>query len=218
MVLRLATRRLSLRRFFHLLAVALLCVGLTGNARAEPAHDAQEFVNGLVLQAVAILRDKQLGDADRERKIRALLDADFDIPRIARFVLGRYWNTTDPQQQHAFEQLFEQWTVRSYASRFKEYSGETVKLIGAHAESDTGISVASQILHPDGAPPLKLDWRLRHDDSGFKIIDVTVAGVSLALTQREEFAAVISRNGGTLDGLNKALQEKLAAGRSPTGS
>jgi phospholipid transport system substrate-binding protein len=194
----------------HALVILLSLVICGGGARAEPAKDAMSFVDSVVSQAVAMLRDTRLTDHDREQKFNALLHTNFDIPRISRFVLGRYWNATDAEQQRAFEQLFERWTVRLYSARFKEYGGETIKVTGARTEGDTGTTVASEIIHPDGSPPLKVDWRVRHDGDGFKIIDVNVEGVSLALTQREEFTAVIARNGGTIDGLNKMLQDKLS--------
>lgn len=211
MVARSASAGFLLRRSLLMVCVVVLFGAMLGRASAEPARDAMEFVNNLVLRAVAVLRDKQLTDQDREYKFRVLLDANFDIPRISRFVLGRYWNNTSEQQQRVFEQLFEQWTVRIYSSRFKEYSGETVKVTGSRVDSETGTTVVSEVVPTDGAPPTKVYWRVRRDEDGCKIVDVTVEGVSLALTQREEFTAVIARSGGTLDGLNKALQEKLAA-------
>jgi len=217
MVARSATAGGLLRRSLFVLGVVVFFGSMLGKAGAEPATDAATFVNDLVSHAVAVLRDHQLTDQDRERKFHALLDANFDIPRISRFVLGRYWNGTSEQEQRVFEQLFERWTVRIYSSRFKEYSGETIKVTGSRAESETGTTVSSEVIPIDSGPPIKVDWRVRHDDGGFKIIDVTVEGVSLALTQREEFAAVIGRNGGTIEGLNKALQDKLADGQKSAG-
>lgn len=178
-------------------------------ARAAPAADPAALVNDLVAQALATLQNKQLSDTEREQKFRALLEADFDIPRISRFVLGRYWNSASPAERQTFGQLFERWIVRIYAGRFKEYSGETVKVTGSRAESESSSIVSTDIIQADGAPSVKVDWRVRHDENDFKIVDVNVEGVSLALTQREEFASVVGRNGGTVSGLNKTLEDKL---------
>jgi phospholipid transport system substrate-binding protein len=73
--------------------------------------------------------------------------------------------------------------------------------------------VSSQVLRTDGAPPAKVDWRVRKDNAGgFKIVDIDVEGVSMLLTQREEFGSVIQRSGGDIAGLNKTLEQKLASG------
>jgi phospholipid transport system substrate-binding protein len=72
--------------------------------------------------------------------------------------------------------------------------------------------VASQIVQPDGAPPVRVDWIVRKDGGGFRIADVSVEGVSMVLTQKQEFAAVIERSGGGgVTALNKAIQDKLSS-------
>src|SRR5208282_3605951 len=166
---------------------------------------------GLVQQALALIRNKQLNDAALEQQFKALLDQNFDIPRISRFVLGRYWTAANPDDLKDFNDLFEKWVVRLYASRFKDYSGETVAVTGARPESDTSYVVQSQLIHPDGSPPARVDWHVNRAASGFKIIDVEVEGVSMALTEREEFASIIQRNGGSVASLNQAMQQKLAS-------
>ncbi len=169
------------------------------------------LVDGLVQQALALIRNKQLDDGARDRQFQALLDQNFDIPRISRFVLGRYWNAANADDLKAFNELFEQWVVRLYSTRFNDYSGETVNVTGARPESDTSYVVQSQLIHPDGSPPTQVNWQVNKGDNGFKILDVEVEGVSLALTEREEFASIIQRNGGSVASLNQAMQQKLAS-------
>src|SRR5258707_8280915 len=86
-----------------------------------------------------------------------MLDSKFDMPRISRFVLGRYWTTASDQDKQNFQKLFEDYVVRAYAARFSQYSGEQVKVIGARPESETVTLVTSQILRENGAPPAKID-------------------------------------------------------------
>jgi phospholipid transport system substrate-binding protein len=168
----------------------------------------------LVNQALSSLDDKQLSTEAREAKFRSLLENNFDMPRISKFVLGRYWNDANDQEKQQFAKLFEEYIVRSYAQRFSEYSGEEVKIANSRPESETTTIVSSRIIRPNGAPPAKVDWRVRKDNNDFKIVDVDVEGVSMVLTQREEFSTVIQHNGGTVAGLNKTLQDKLASGDS----
>jgi phospholipid transport system substrate-binding protein len=209
-------RQLSLgqpiRRALAGVAIMAVLGFAVAGAKAAPASDPAALVDNLVSQALAMLQNNPVVDAQREQEFRALLEANFDIPRISRFVLGRYWNSASEEERQTFGQLFERWIVRIYAGRFKEYSGETVKVAGARAESETSSIVSTEIVQGTGAPPVKVDWRVRQEKGDFKIVDVNVEGVSLALTQREEFAAVVGRNGGTVGGLNKALEDKLTAG------
>jgi phospholipid transport system substrate-binding protein len=206
--------RLRIILFVPVIALAL-ALSLPG-ARALQADDPSALINNLVSEAIANITDRQEAEQDREMKFRVLLETGFDIPRISRFVLGRYWNAASEEQRQHFAGLFEEWVVRTYSARFKEYSGEVIRVIGTRAESETSTVVTSQFSGANGAPPAKVEWHVRKQaDGGFKIIDVSVEGISMALTQRDEIASVADRNGGTAEGLNRALEASLA-GRNTT--
>ena len=198
-------------RFLALLsAVALLLTMLGGQVRAMEAPDPSSLINQLVTQAINVIVDKNSTEDVREQKFRSLLQTGFDIPRISRFVLGRYWNVANDDQRKEFSQLFEDWIVRTYSARFREYSGEKIQVVGTRSEGPTTTVVVSQFVSPNGAPPARVEWVVRkmgNDD--YAIVDVSVEGVSMALTQRDEIAAVADRNGGTVDGLNHAMQDKI---------
>jgi phospholipid transport system substrate-binding protein len=194
-----------------LLSLALALVLFLAPAHAAAPSDAAAFINDLLNKALKTLDNKQLSDEERAKTFRDLLDRDFDMPRISRFVLGPYWREASDQEKQQFQKLFEDYVVRSYATRFSEYSGEQVKVTGSRPESETSTLVQSQVVRQNG-PPAKVDWRVRKQDNDFKIVDVDVEGVSMVLTQREEFSSVIQRSGGTVAGLNKELQQKLASG------
>jgi phospholipid transport system substrate-binding protein len=197
-------------RFFVILLAAL---GLgAAAAHAAPPADATAFIKDLISEALTSLNNKALSDQDREKQFHDVLRADFDMPRISRFVLGPYWNAaTDPDKQE-FQKLFEEYIVKAYAARFSQYSGEQVKVTGSRPESETLTLVSSELQRDNGASPAKVDWRVRKEDNGYKIVDIDVEGVSMLLTQREQFSSVIQRSGGNIGGLNKTLEEKLASG------
>jgi phospholipid transport system substrate-binding protein len=188
------------------LALALLCA----DARAMQAADPSALISQLVGQAINVIVDKNETENQRETKFRSLLQSGFDIPRISRFVLGRYWNAASEAQRKEFSQLFEDWIVRTYSARFAQYSGEKIQVVGTRNEGPTTTVVVSQFVSPTGAPPAKVEWVVRKSgDSDYTVVDVSVEGVSMALTQRDEIAAVADRNGGTVDGLNRAMQDKI---------
>ncbi len=186
----------------------LLASLASGLARAAPPLAAAGFIDGLVGDALDTLKDASLSDAARGQRFDALLRRDFDMPRIARSVLGRYWSQASDEDRRTFAALFETWVARTYASRLSQYKGETVKVTGARAEGDAGAVVASEIDHAAG-PPTKIEWRVGESDGQFKVLDITVAGVSMALTEREEMASAIQLAGGTVASLNRVFAEKL---------
>ncbi len=202
--------------FFSAAALALML--LCGNAHAMRAADPSALINQLVGQAINVIVDKNETEDQREAKFRSLLQDGFDIPRISRFVLGRYWNGATEDQRKQFSQLFEDWIVRTYAARFGQYSGEKIQVTGTRSEGPATTVVVSQFVSPSGAPPAKVEWVVRKSgDNDFTVVDVSVEGVSMALTQRDEIAAVADRNGGTVDGLNRAMQDKIKGAAAAAG-
>jgi phospholipid transport system substrate-binding protein len=193
------------RRLFTALAFT---AALGAATAASAANDAAGFIAELGNKALGILNNRQKSQAEFERQFRALLHEGFDVNRIACFVLGRYCRTAPEAERQEFTKAFEDYIVGVYTVRFSEYTGESFKVMGARAEGDKATLVTSQIVRPNGAPPVKVDWRVSNTPQGFKITDVTVEGVSMILTQRDEFAAVLQRNNGDLKALTKMLKEK----------
>ena len=201
----------SRRAFMGFAAVLAAGVLAAPMAQAAPSKEAETFISNLANEALKDLSDK-LPEPELEKRFKTMLDKNFDMPRISRFVLGRYWTGATDNEKQDFLSLFEAYVVRAYSIRFSEYSGETVKVTGSRSESGDNSVVASHIIQPDGAPPVHVDWIVRKNADEFRIADVSVDGVSMVLTQKQEFAAVIERSGGGgVTALNKAIQEKLSS-------
>lgn len=158
---------------------------------------------------IAMLADSSLSEDKRNESFRRLLVAAFDVDTISRIVLGRYWRVATPEQQEEYRHLFEDYIVATYARRFADYSGETMTVVGSRVTKQNVTVVRTQIDLAKG-DPIKVDWLVSTRDGGDgRIIDVVVAGVSMALTHRSDFAAVIKRDGG-IDGLLRQLRDKIA--------
>ena len=198
-----------MRRWF-LIGACVLFIGMLISARpAVAAADPAAVITSLGNQALELLGNS-VDPKLRVARFRQLFSEDFDVPGIARFVLGRYWRiATEPQQQE-FVKLFADYIALAYSNRLAEYSGETLRVTGSRPAPD-GSVVSSEIVRPNGAPPAKVDWLLTPHDGAYKISDVVVEGVSMAVTQRSEFASVIQRNGGQVQGLITALRQKIEA-------
>lgn len=197
-----------LRRSVLTAAFAMLSGLLAPAIPAAAAADPAAMISTLGSRALQVL-GKGATQAQRTERFRELLREDFDVPGIARFVLGRYWNTATEEQRAEYVKLFEDYIAMAYATRLAEYTGETFKVTGSRPDAD-GAIVSSQIVRPGGAAPVKVDWRLTGRNGVYKISDVSVDGISMAVTQRSEFASVIQHNGGQVQGLITMLREKTA--------
>jgi phospholipid transport system substrate-binding protein len=197
-----------LRRSVLTAAFAVLSGLLAPAIPAAAAADPAAMISTLGSRALQVL-GKGATQAQRTERFRELLREDFDVPGIARFVLGRYWNTATEEQRAEYVKLFEDYIAMAYATRLAEYTGETFKVTGSRPDAD-GAIVSSQIVRPGGAAPVKVDWRLTGRNGVYKISDVSVDGISMAVTQRSEFASVIQHNGGQVQGLITMLREKTA--------
>jgi phospholipid transport system substrate-binding protein len=200
-------------RRFLLIAAALIAAAVQLPAhRAAAATAPAAMIQSLGNQTLTVLR-RDFPPAERLARFRELFRHYFDVPGIARFVLGRYWWTIGPEQQQQFVNLFDQYITSAYSERLSKYGGESLQVTSSRPFPG-GVLVTSEIINPSDASraaPIKVDWRLTREDGGFRISDVMVDSVSLAVTQRAEFASVIQRNGGQVSGLMQLMQEKTEA-------
>ncbi len=195
-----------MRRSLLTAAFIVLAGALAPAIPAAAAADPAAVISNLGSRALEVL-GKDASQSQRVARFRELLREDFAVPEIARFVLGRYWNVATEEQRAEFLKLFEEYIALAYSTRLAEYTGETFKVTGSRPDAE-GAIVSSQILRPAGAAPVKVDWRLIGRNGAYKISDVSVDGISMAVTQRSEFASVIQHNGGQVQGLITMLREK----------
>ncbi len=195
-------------------AVLLLSFSAAGGS-AQAADSAGEFIRDLGERAVDVLRDKENTTyAEREFAFRNILVEGFHLKTISRFVLGRYWGKATEEQRAAYNEVFVDFIVRVYASRFDSYEGEVFEInqaVESEIEGDT--IVRTQILRPSGGSPIGVDYRVRKIDGKYKVVDVNVEGISMLHTHRVEFASVINRKGmdGFLDELRAQVEARGAS-------
>jgi phospholipid transport system substrate-binding protein len=174
---------------------------------ASAANDAAGFIAQTGNTVLRLARDKSLRQDQFKQRLHAIADQDFDAPRIAQWVLGRYWRSASPTERQQFVQAFEDYMVQVYATRFRQYSGANFKVVGQRQQGDTSL-VTTEIAQPNGQPPAKVIWQVAKTSNGYKITDVNIEGVSQALTYRQEFGSVIEQNGGRISALTQQLRQK----------
>lgn len=176
-------------------ASAALMVAPSGSAWALDETQARDFIATVVERLLSLIR----ADDPIEQKrlaLRELLEETAALRTIARFSLGRPWRELSDAQRDEYVEIFTSYISRNYVRRFADYAGETVEVRSAVNEGPKkGVFVTSNVERL-GAEPLVVEWRVVEKDGKPLIVDIYVEGVSLLLTQREEFDSLLDQNGG----------------------
>ena len=194
------------------IAALLLCCALARPASVGAAADPQSVVTDFGNNALSMLGDPHLSQEQRRERFHALLDQDFDFPQVARFVLGRYWQPATEDQRKQFAAAFENYVVVAYSHRFDDFIGTTFKVTGERPQGGDAVVVRTDVTRQAGGPPAHVDWRVNQISGAYKITEVSIDGVSMSLTHRQEFAAVMERNGGNITDLIAQIEQRTAAG------
>lgn len=199
------------RSLLGLSFVLLIALPSTPKAEAATAPDAAGYITDLGGRVLKLLQDKRSPEPERKLQFRELADRAFDVPKIARFVLGHYWVTAGEAERQQFVKAFEDYMVQVYWSYFGQYRAEGIMVLAQRELGANSVRVTTQIMRPDGQVPAKVDWTITAQGDTYKIIDVNIEGVSQALTYRDQFASIISRNGGDVAALIDDLRRKAGS-------
>ena len=172
---------------------------------SDEANDALDFVESLGYEAIKMLADKDLNEENKIKKFEQLLDYGFDVPLIARYALGKYWRKTPQDKREKYVITFRKFIVASYAARLGQFGGEKFYTKSVKNDGKRGFVVKSRIETPNGTK-IKVDWRVRNTNGTFRIYDVVIEGISMVITQRDEFSSIIQRSGGNIDTLIQRLE------------
>ena len=195
--------------------VAALIAAPSGATERPGLDESRAFVEKLADDAVRTWAMYESDEAARLEAMDALIRSAFNIDFITRAVLGRYWRDLDLDEQSRFRKLFPEFVVHVYLPHLAKYSRDHLQVVGARPRGKRDVVVRSEI-RTDTGEWVDADWRLRSSpENGVRIIDLTVAGVSLLLVQRQEFEAVIRRSGFT--SLVEQLRERANAAGSARG-
>ena len=208
----------SFRRLAAFAVAGLLVIVACGQrpTLAADQQAARAFIDDLGRRTISVLEDTGLSYDEARDRFRTLFLEGFDTATIGRFVLGRYWRGATDEQRQTYQQLFEDMVVETYTRRFREYSGESLQIEGSRPEGDNDVMVQTSIVRPGGGPPVAVTWRVRERDGTYQIIDVVIEGISMSVTQRNEFGSIIQRNGGDINALFDAMRANIEAARRGT--
>lgn len=189
-----------------LLGVSLLAAG---PAAAVPS--AEDVVRTTTDQTLAKLRAQKADLEAHPEKIYDLIHElvipHFDFPSMSKWVLGTNWRNASDTQRKEFVDQFRTLLVRTYAKALLEYSDKDVRFLRSEGSPDSNVVIVkTEIDQPGGGPAVPIHYRMHISGGGWKVVDVSVDGVSLVSTYRGSFASEVSKGG--LDKLIAKLVER----------
>ena len=188
-----------------LLSVSLIFIfiGTVNSNSIEP----DIFVQSTVNRASEALNNN-FSKEEKIKKLKTIAKETVDIRGIGFYTLGQYRKTLSEDQIKEYAILFEQYFLKSFASRLAEYSNPEIEVIAKEKLNEKYTMVSSKLVATDKRPEIKIDWRIYTKDTENPLIrDLIIEGLSLARTQKEEFSSIIQSNDGNISALFDTLKK-----------
>ena len=170
--------------------------------------EPREFVNELINDAINKLSDKNLNKDEKIKFIEKIALENVDIHALGLYTLGELRKSSDKQDIINYQKSFEKYFLKNLTSRLTDYSTSKFEILGVDKKSSNYTIVSSKISPNDGGPEIKIDWRIYTKNPEKPLIrDLIVEGLSLARTQKEEFASILNSNNNDINILISKLEE-----------
>lgn len=169
------------------------------------------LVDNTVREVLEIIKeDDKIQNGDKERMLDLIENKilpHFNFTRMTRLAMGKHWADASPDQQQTIVNEFKTLLVRTYSNALTTYRNETVRVNPVANLGDShDTTVRTVVIQGQGREPVPIDYSMEKESDGWKVYDVTVAGVSLVTNYRGSFNSQIRRGG--VDGLIKTLSNK----------
>ena len=193
-----------LKKYFNFLSFLALFLFLSSFSSAiEP----DVFVQSTVNRASQTL-SKDISKKEKMLELQELAKDTVDINGIGFYTLGKYRKEISDEQKKRYSKLFKDYFLKSFSSRLSEYSNPKINVISKDKKNDKYTIVSSILVATEDRPEVKIDWRIYTKDPEKPLIrDLIIEGLSLARTQKEEFASIIKSNDNNIDALFVSLQK-----------
>ena len=169
--------------------------------------EADIFVQSTVNRASEALNNK-FSKEEKISKLKEIASQTVDIKGIGSYTLGAYRKTISNDQMEKYEFLFEQYFLKSFASRLAEYSNPEIEVTSKKKLNQNYTMVSSVLVSTEQRPEVTIDWRIyTKNPENLLIRDLIIEGLSLARTQKEEFSSIIQSNDGDINALFDTLKE-----------
>ena len=172
------------------------------------SSNPKDFVNELVSEAISKLADKNFNKEQKSNFIKKVALENVDIKALGLYTLGELRKSSSKDDISNYQKSFEKYFLKSLTSRLTDYSSSKFEILGDDKKSANYTIVKSKVTPNDGGPEIKIDWRVYTKNPEKPLIrDLIVEGLSLARTQKEEFASILSSNDNDINFLISKLIE-----------
>ena len=187
--------------FFAIIIISFL------NISYSYSIEPDVFVQSTVNRASQALNN-DYSKEEKIEKLKRIASESVDINGIGLYTLGSYRKSISADQLNRYKILFEQYFLKSFSSRLAEYSNPEIEVTKKKKINENYTIVSSILVGTEQRPEVKIDWRIYTKDSENPLIrDLIIEGLSLARTQKEEFASIIESNDGDIEALFVSLKK-----------
>lgn len=189
------------------IVLSLALIVFFSNSSLAFEKNAENFILETTQNAKKIILDKAISDKDKRKQLEKLALNTVDVAGLAKYTLGQERKNLSDKQISQFVSTFEVFFSKNLSNKLKDYSDQEVKITGSKKISDNYVLVNSKIISLKDKQEIAVDWRVFLVDGNLIIRDLVVEGLSLARTQREEFASIIANK--KFEGLIQSLNEYI---------
>ena len=171
------------------------------------AKNPSDFIQEITDNASNIL-SSNLSKNEKQNKLKDIADSTVDIKGIGFYTLGKFRKSLSDDKKKEYSILFKEYFLKSFSSRLVEYSNPKITVVSEEVLNEKYTMVSSILAATNDRPEIKIDWRVYTKNSSKPLIrDLIIEGLSLARTQKEEFASIISSNDNNIEVLFKTLEQ-----------
>lgn len=195
-----------MKRLILLIVSSILLINVSFAATYN--SDPKIFIAELVEDALKTLSDKSIPQKEKNKFIKKIALENVDIRALGMYTLGETRKKLDSPTLKRYEELFQNYFLKSLTSRLSDYSSNKFEVTSVDQKSSTYTIVKSKVIETSNQPEIKIDWRVYTKDPLKPLIrDLIVEGVSLARAQKEEFTSILNSNNNDINFLFKKLEE-----------
>ena len=195
------------KKLFTTLFASIFMFSTTANANVDAAK-AEAFVEKVTKEGIEEIINANVSQTVKDQRFEKLFNNALDLNFIGQFVLGRYWRTSTPEQKKGFINAYRELNIKTWSKRFDEFKGKKFIFKGTTPSNSANQIFVNSLVPMDQGEPAKVVWRVKQTGDKFKIVDIIIENVSLAITARNEYTAYIKSAPGGVDDLIKDLQNK----------
>ena len=170
------------------------------------SSNPESFISEVIEEAKVILSSSSSSD-EKANKLSEIALKTVDVKGLAYYTLGKKRKEITPDELKKYENLFEKYFLKSFTSRLTDYSDPKINVLSSDVVNEKYTIVKTMLLKTDKRPEVKIDWRVYTKDPNNPLIrDLIIEGLSLARTQKEEFASVLNANNNDINVLFSTLE------------